>query len=101
MKFYLTLLRHEGTRLLPDRMPQADRLVDVNILVFKGIRYLHASCGFRGDTVAELWEPVLSRMSQEDLTIRGLEHKSNAGYVQEWRLRPHHLDPWASKSRRT
>ena len=101
MKFYLTLLRHEGTRLSPDRMPQADRSVNVNILVFKGVRYLHASCSFRGDSVAELWEPVLSRMNQEYLTIRGLEHKANAGFVQEWRLRPHHADPWANKGRRT
>jgi hypothetical protein len=100
MMFYLTLLRLEGSRQPPDRLQLVDRLVNVNISIFRGVRLLHASCGFKGDTVAELWEPVLSRLSHEDLTFRGIEHTVNAGVVQEWRLRPHQVNSWARKAKR-
>ena len=97
MKCYLTLLRHDGKRLAADRVQVADRLVTLHLKAAHGVRCLSATCSFGGETVAELWDPVLARISSEDLTIRGIEHRSDAGLVQEWRLRPHVVEAWRQK----
>lgn len=99
MKFYLTLLRHEGKRLPADRILQTDRLVTAHLSSNNGVRLLSAICCVGGGSVAQLWEPILSRIGIEDFTMRGIERVSDAGVVQEWRLRPHHADVWAGKGR--
>lgn len=100
MKFYLTLLRHEGKRLAADRLLTVDRLVSTQLPAAHGTRRLLATCCFGGEAVAELWDPVLSRIGTEDVTLRGIEQRSEAGVVQEWRLRPHFADPWPHQARK-
>jgi len=64
-----------------------------------GLRVLCATCCYGGGTVAELWDPTLSRIGGEDFILRGIERVSEAGVVQEWRLRPHHVDAWPPKNK--
>lgn len=97
MKFYLTLLRHEGKRLASDRLHTVDRLVSTQLSATNGTRHLLATCCFGGETVAMLWDPVLARIGNEDITLRGVEQSTEAAVVQEWRLRPSCVDPWAHK----
>lgn len=94
MKFYLTLLRHEGKRLASDRLHVVDRLVTAQLSATSGTRHLLATCCFGGETVAKLWDPVLARIGNEDVTLRGVEQYSEAAVVQEWRLRPYCADLW-------
>ena len=93
MKFYLTMLRREGKRLAPEQVNQAPRLVMTRLSVVRGARCMKATCCFGGSVVGELWEPVLVRLGEEDLTVRGVERLGEASVVQEWQLRPHLVAP--------
>lgn len=86
MKFYLTLLRRDGKRTVASTSP---RLVTAELTGHQGNRQLIAHCCFGGIIVAELWDPVLVRVNDEHLTLRGVERSGDAAVVQEWRLRPH------------
>lgn len=88
MKFYLTLLRREGRRLPSEQVPPA-RLVSARLHVVGRVASLAATCCFGGQMVAQLWDPVLTRVNEKELTFRGIELLGNAGVVQEWRIQPH------------
>lgn len=93
MKFYLTVLRRDGKRLAPGQRAKEPRLVMTRLSVERGARCMEATCCFGGSLVAELWEPVLVRLGEEDLTVRGVERLGEAAVVQEWQLRPHFVAP--------
>jgi hypothetical protein len=77
----------------------SDRPVIASLSSANGVRFLSATCCFGGGTIAELWDSSLARIDVEDFTLRGIERVSEAGVVQEWRLRPHHVDVWTPKDR--
>ena len=93
MKFYLTMMRRDGKRLGPDQRAKEPRLVMTRLSVESGTRRMEATCCFGGSVVGELWEPVLVRLGEEDLTVRGVERLGEAAVVQEWQLRPHFVAP--------
>lgn len=89
MKFYLTLLRRNGRRLAEGQLADRDRLVSARLTIVQGIQHLEATCCFGGSKVGELWDPVLTRLGNQEMIFRGIERLADAGVVQEWRLRPH------------
>jgi hypothetical protein len=91
MKFHLSLLRHNGKRQPAAEPP---RLVTVSVSTVDGFRQAMAICCTGGGTVAQLWEPVLANIREEDMTLHGFERLEDASVVQEWRLRPHMAAPW-------
>ena len=99
MKFYLTVMRRDGKRLPPEELSQPPRLASLTLSSERGFRHLKAVCCFGGSTLGEIWEPVLSRLGTDDLTLHGYERLGDAGVVQEWRLRPHYVSVMPSRSR--
>ena len=93
MRFYLTMLRSEGKRLAAGQVNQPPRLVITCLSVVRGVKCMKATCCYGGMVVGELWEPMLVRLGEEDLTVRGVERLGEAAVVQEWQLRPHFVAP--------
>ena len=89
MKFYLTVVRRDGKPLPPEELSQPPRLTSLALSSARGFRHLKAVCCFGGSTLGEVWEPVLSRLGADDLTLHGYERLGNAGVVQEWLISPH------------
>jgi hypothetical protein len=89
MKFYLSLLRHNGKRLPASEVVQPPRLVKMRLTAIKGFRLATAICCTGGSTVGQLWEPLLGRILDEELTLYRFECRDDASTVQEWLLRPH------------
>ena len=52
------------------------------------------TCCTGGATVAVLWEPTLVRVQDEYLTLHGFERLEERSMAQEWRLKPHVVQPW-------
>jgi len=99
LKCYLTKLRHEGKRLQSDQLAQPARLVTLTLSANRGSRQLKAVCCLGGSTVGYLWEPTLSHLGDDDLTLHGYERMGDAGVVQEWRLKPHCVPATPSQGR--
>jgi hypothetical protein len=89
MKFYLSLLRHNGKRLPAGDVVQPPRLVMMRVTAINGFRLATATCCVGGSTVGQLWEPLLGRVLDEELTLYGIECRDDAATIQEWLLRPH------------
>ena len=89
MKFYLTLLRHNGKRLPGSDVSQPPRLVTVRTTAIQGFRLAKATCCTGGGVVAELYEPAFTLVGEHDFTLHGFESRDDTSTVQAWRLRPH------------
>lgn len=96
MHCYLTLLRRDGKRCPADESGMRDHLVTVCLATVQGIRQLTATGCLGGLSPAVLWDPVLYRVAEREIVIRGIEHVGDAAVVQEWLLRPHYAMGWTS-----